>query len=359
MTARRDARTSTTGKRPRQADIARLAGVSQGTVSLIVNGRSDVQIAEETRQRVLDAVEQLGYAVNPAARSLAGGSNRLLGVYTFEAMFPVDHHDFYYPFLVGIEGEAAERGWDLLLFTSATAEDGRRSMYQGNVNRLRMADGCILLGKHSRAEELSRLVREGVPFVYIGRREVPDTPIDYVAADYAAATRDLVARLASLGHRRIAYLPGATAIEPTEDRDAGYWQAVAEHGLDDDPALVRPVDPGAFDEAAVHELYAGGATAFVVHYASPAVEVRRTLEAAGRRVPQDCSLVTLNDPDGDAGEELTGLRLPREEMGAKAVALLLDKLTNVIDQGPRQVALPCHLVKGETIGPPPERRSES
>ena len=82
-------------RRPRQADIARLAGVSQATVSYVLNGRTDRPvIPQQTQERVLAAARELGYVANPSARSLAGGSNRLIGVYTFESVFPIDHHDF-------------------------------------------------------------------------------------------------------------------------------------------------------------------------------------------------------------------------------------------------------------------------
>ena len=130
-------------RRVRQTDVARLAGVSPATVSLVINNRigGNVRISAETQQRVLDAVDQLGYVVDPAARSLAGGHNSLLGVFTFESIFPLIHRDFYYRFLVGIEEEAENLGYDLLLFTSAGNVDGTRRVYSQGVNRLRRGPG--------------------------------------------------------------------------------------------------------------------------------------------------------------------------------------------------------------------------
>src|SRR5262245_48484111 len=107
-------------RRPTQADIARLAGVSQATVSVVLNGRdSDVRISPATRERVLTVIREWGYVANPSARSLAGGRNRIIGVHTFEPVFPTTSVDFYFPFLLGMEQEAADLGYDLLLFTSA------------------------------------------------------------------------------------------------------------------------------------------------------------------------------------------------------------------------------------------------
>jgi LacI family transcriptional regulator len=85
--------------------------------------------SEQTRRRVLDIAEHLGYTVNPVARNLVGGRNRLLGVYTFEAAFPIEARDSYQEFFVGIEHEAELAGYDLLLFTSTAMPGHRRGLY--------------------------------------------------------------------------------------------------------------------------------------------------------------------------------------------------------------------------------------
>ena len=139
-----------TSRRITQRDIARLAGVSQTTVSLVLNNRSseETRIPEETRARVLSVIRETGYVADPVARRLADRHNRILGVFTYEPVFPSATADFYHPFLVGIE-ECAERlGCDLLLLTSVPVIDGRRRIYHED-NRLRLADGCILLGRSS------------------------------------------------------------------------------------------------------------------------------------------------------------------------------------------------------------------
>ena len=95
---------------------------------------------------MLHAIRQTGYVADPVARRLAARHNRILGVFTYEPVFPTGSRDFYHPFLVGIE-ECAERlGCDLLLLTSAPVADGRRRIFHDD-NRLRLADGCVLLGR--------------------------------------------------------------------------------------------------------------------------------------------------------------------------------------------------------------------
>jgi DNA-binding LacI/PurR family transcriptional regulator len=352
--------------RRRQSDIARAAGVSQATVSMVLNGRTGrgAAISTDTRERVLAAAAELGYAGNPAARSLAGGRNQLLGVFTFESVFPAESADFYHPFLVGVEREAEAEGYDLILFTSATGADGRRRIYRDSFNRLRMADGCVLLGYERDRSELDRLAGEDFPFVVIGRRDVPGRDVAYVAADYTGPTAEAVGRLAALGHRAIGYLGSGLDAEHVLDREAGYRQAVVTHNLDRDPRLhVSPARALRLDD--LRALLGLGVTAFLTE--DDAI-LRRLLEltrAVGLHAPDDFSLVTLVDPSPlrpDAAG-VSALRVPRLEMGAAAVRMLGGMLSDSPQDGadarqPRRLVLPCDLAAGTTTGPPPGPRPD-
>lgn len=342
-------------RRPRQADIAELAGVSQATVSLILNGRdAGWQIALETRVRVLQAAKQLGYVADPAARKLAGGSNQLLGLYTFEPVFPVNHRDFYYPFLRGVEEEAANSGFDLLLFTSA-GPDGSREIYRDGVNRLLLADGCVLLGRHAPMGELTKLVMANFPFVFIGRRDIPGGGLTYVTSDYASATAEIVEHLAELGHRKVLYLGEAKTREPSVDRQRGFELGVERLQLD--PALTAIYRGGA-DSITPQQLrtwLADGVTAFCCEvFLADAFD--GAAKALGAAAPKDFSLAVLGDRPGytSAEDDWTRFSIPRREVGDAAVRLLLE----LLDTGPtrleaREVLLPCRFVDGKTTGPPP------
>ncbi len=336
-------------RRPTQVDIARRTGVSQATVSLVLSGGSaSDQIAEATRQAVLAAASELGYAVNVAARSLKRGRNHLLGLYTFEPVFPTDQRDFYFPFLLGVEEETARQGYDLLLFSSVSAGD--RAIYSGGVNRLKLADGCVLLGRNVRRAELAELVREDFPFVFIGRRELDGAELSYVGADYVTATRELTAELIRLGHRRILYLRAVEDTEPTLDREAGYRQALAAGGLEDD--LIRVLDDSSdLTPAFVRRWVDDGVTAILVE---PSEDNRLTtaLDGIGTRFPADCSIALLGDPPSWTPDlrDWTRFSLPREEMARTAVRLLVDLLEDS-DGTPQQVTLPCSFVPGDSIGP--------
>lgn len=344
-------------QRPRQADVARLAGVSPAIVSLVVNGRVDgnVRISAETQGRVREAVRRLGYVPNPVARSLAGGRNHLLGVFTYEPVFPLQQQNFYYPFLVGIEEEAEAQGYDLVLFTRANGAGGRRVIYQGGVNHLQLADGAVLLGTNEDREELTRLLRDGFPFVFVGRREVSGGEVSYAAADYAGATVDLVSRLVEQGHRRIAHirLPGDN--ESAQDREAGYRLAHERFGLPLDERAIHHGGPEDITPELVGCSLAGGITAFVVADTRLAARLLEVARLLGKEAPRDFSLATQGDTAGDA-EAIPGVTtfaIPRREMGAAAVRLLVERLARPADPGPRRITLPCAFVPGRTVGEAP------
>ncbi|MFG1619809.1 LacI family DNA-binding transcriptional regulator [Nonomuraea wenchangensis] len=348
-------------RRATQVDIARRAGVSQATVSLVLSGGAvSDQIAESTRQAVLAAAAELGYSVNIAARSLKGGRNHLLGLYTFEPVFPTDQRDFYFPFLMGVEEETARQGYDLLLFSSVSSGD--RAIYTGGVNRLKLADGCVLLGRNVRREELAELVREDFPFVFIGRRELPGAELSYVGADYVTATSDLVAELVRLGHRRILYLREPVDTEPTRDREAGYRQGLAAAGIEVDESLIHELaDPADLSPAFVgHWTGTAGVTAILVEPSEDnrlTTALDATSTAATMHFPDDCSIALLGDPPSWTPElrDWTRFSLPRADMARTAVQILVDLLGDPHGAA-RQVTLPCSFVPGDSIGPAPDRR---
>lgn len=343
---------------PTQVDVARRAGVSQATVSLVISGGAlGTQVAEGTRRAVLRAAAELGYTVNAVARSLKGGRNRMLGLYTFEPVFPVGQRDFYFPFLLGVEEATAAYGYDLLLFSSATS-DGNRRIYAHGVNRLKVADGCVLLGRHLHRDDLAELAKEDFPFVFIGRREVPGVELSYVAADYVRATSDVVANLSRLGHGQLAYLKLTDDDqEPTRDRAEGFRQGLAEAGIPDDHVVVHPIqDPATITATVLEEWLAAGITALLVEPAeddTAIVAVERAAAEAGIRIPRDCSVVLLGDPpfSDPAGRDWTRFSLPREDMGREAVRLLLE-LLDAEDGDPRRTSVGCTQVAGDSVAEP-------
>jgi DNA-binding LacI/PurR family transcriptional regulator len=340
-------------RRPTQADVAARANVSPAIVSLVINGRvnGNVRVSAETQQRVWDAVREMGYVANPVARKLAGSQNRLLGVFTYETIFPLAHHDFYYPFLEGIEEEAQVQNYDLLLFTR-TDPNGERSIYKDGVNSLQIADGAILLGTHKEYTELPRLLDEEYPFVFVGKRQMPDREISYVAADYVTATREVISYILGKGHHRIAYLHQAGRIAAQEEREAGFRLAHEEKGIPYLEALCRPHEKEEITPALLQQYLAAGMTALVTDHTNLPL-LQKAIAALGMRIPQDLSLAVLGDPLNDVRglTAVTGFSIPRPEMGRQAVRLLIDLLSDECGPSPRHITLPCTFVEGETVIP--------
>ncbi|WP_416901189.1 LacI family DNA-binding transcriptional regulator [Micromonospora echinospora] len=340
--------------RATQADVARLAGVSQATVSLILNGGENGRrrVGEQARQRVLDAIRMTGYVANPAAQRLAGGRTRIVGVFTYEPVFPRDSRDFYHPFLIGVEAQAEALGCDLLFFTGTPSPQGGQRLLGDGSRRLGIADGCVLLGRYDDKRDLADLLDRDFPFAFIGRRESTAGPVPYVGADYRTATREVVERLFALGHERVGFLGDLRRDEPSVDRAEGYHQAVRAAGR-------RPVvldGTGLSGGEALDLLGDNGLTAAVIWPSGLAPAIRAAALARGLSVPGDLSLAQLGDAESETPDDVewTGFRIPREEMGAAAVRLLYEQLVSAapLTADALQRSLPCTVLTGTTAGPP-------
>ena len=343
-------------RRPRQIDVARLAKVSPAVVSVVVNGRTDtgIRVSAETERRVQEAIRALGYTPNQLAASLARGESRMLGVFTFEPVFPDRTGGFYFPFLVGIEEEAEAQGYDLLLFTSASIDGDRRRLYRDGVNRLQLADGAVLMGREEDKGEIRALAEDGYPFVYVGRRVIPGAEISYVGAEYARATGDIVRHLAEFGHRRMAYVGDPAPAQAEQDREHGFRDALAGLAANaTEPCVWRPQAEDATSTVLDAALRAG-ITAILAETEAIAERLSAECRARGLDVPEDLSMAVLGAPS--RSDELpiawTTFRIPRADMGRHAVRLLLQVLAADRSE-PTRIMLPCTFVPGESTGPAP------
>lgn len=331
-------------RRLTQKDIARLAGVSQATVSFVLNGSPENanRIPPETRERVQKVIRDTGYVADPVARRMVKGLNRILGVFTYEPAFPSAQADFFTPFLLGIEEAAQELGYDLLLLTGAGV---KRRIFGDNV-RLRLADGCIILGRQFDRDELTRLVAGDFPFVAVGRRDDAGGPVPYVGGGYVAATAALVERARTMGHHRIAYVGLNEGAESTVDRWIGFEPALDGAELVHTQfAVAQP--PGETLDA----LLAAKATCVFFTELADAIAVDAVARHRGISVPGDLSIVVLGNHirAEEHGRRFTSFSIPREAMGRAATEMLVRRVEN--DAPVEQVLLDCAIVEGDTLGP--------
>lgn len=351
-------------RRPTQADIAKAAGVSPAVVSLVINGRTDgkIRISEVTQERVLAAIREFGYAPNLAARRLAGGRSGLLGVFTYEPVFPMHETNFYYPFLVGIEEQTEALGFNLLLFTGARNDAGRRQIIRDGINMLQVADGAILLGTNEDREELARLVKDQFPFVFVGRREIHGHPVAYVAADYTNGAIAMVEHLVHHRHANIMYLRSPCENESAADRERGYREGCRTSGLPDSAKQITYLADDGPTAEDLQQWIRTGVTAFIAENMPIADMLLERAASAQLSAPAHFSIAALGNT-GDSSGDLRGvttLDIPRREMGARSVDLLTSILYVPHSGESRQLTLPCPVIPGVTVGDaPPARPAEA
>ncbi|MEI7849040.1 MAG: LacI family DNA-binding transcriptional regulator, partial [Chloroflexota bacterium] len=204
-------------------------------------------------------------------------------------------------------------------------------------------------------EELYRLRREGNHFVYVGRRDVPGTSISYTAADYVTATRQLTELMFNAGHRQVIYICLDRIIESNQDREQGFFSAYQQRGftLPDEPVL--RIDPEQISVETVQTLLKRGITAAAVENDSLALALWAALKNLGLSVPADFSITLCGNPQRaiDNSPQWTMFTIPRREMGQHAVRLLVRQMQNSGHYEPESIDLPCTIVPGQTIAPPP------
>jgi len=208
----------------------------------------------------------------------------------------------------------------------------------------------VLLGIAHDSSDLARLATDGYPFVHVGRRSVPGVEFPWVGADYRTATAQIVARLIELGHRRVGYLGYHGRMEAVIDREDGYRSACATAGIPQLPLFGRAGDLTTewFDLA-----IANGMTAFVAEEEPYAERLGEFARLRGLSIPEDLSVVVLRGVSGGPRDRSwSALGVPRNEMGRRAVRLLVEILTEPDVPREHQLLLPCARPSGATIAQP-------
>jgi DNA-binding LacI/PurR family transcriptional regulator len=323
-------------RRVTQADVAARAGVSRALVSLVLRDASNV--SDHRRQVVLDAMAELGYRPNAAARHL-GRRTHTIGVVVQDL-----HYPFFAEVVDGIQSSATEHGLQVLINTGLRDPDIERAAIETFLE-LRM-DGIILISPGMPDDRLLD-VAGVVPMVLVGR-PLDDGAVDSVVTDDRRGGRLATRHLLDLGHRRIlnvtADVPNASSI----GREAGYREAMAEAGLADAARTVRDGN----DVLAAASSWPGEprATALFGHNDFVAVDAWARLVAAGEPAPA----VVGYDNTNFAGLpllSLTSVDQPRLLMGRTAVEMLTERVAGRTDS--RHEVLSPTLVERRSSHPPP------
>lgn len=344
-------------KRPTQADVARLAGVSRATVSYVINGLTGTQvpISEKTRQRVLEAAEQLGYVPDANARALRLGSTKALGL-----IIPDIRNPHFWETVDGVWREARISGYHLFLSSMDLNADYGKEVFK-NLSHRRV-DGFILMGSLvEQSKEAERLLlqlrKQCLPIVEISDHFREDH-VDQIISDYRSATFEAMELLFSLGHRRIGLIYGVAKPDLALDRLQPYKEAFKSSNIEVDESLIIRCGPTLEDGyQAVFFLMKreNPPTAILVINDLLAIGALRALADLCLSVPQDVSLVSYDDiPQAEyLIPRLTTASKDAVQLGRKAVRLLLERIQNP-ERPYKKVVLPSHLVVRESTGPVPK-----
>jgi DNA-binding LacI/PurR family transcriptional regulator len=332
---------------PTLVDVAHLAGVSKSTASRILAALpvSRVPYAPQTRQKVLEAANKLGYKPSKLARGLTLAKTGIVGL-----VVPSLTDSFFPGVTAAIETRLAERGYSVIL--APTQADSR-------VEGARIEDllgwrveGLIVAPAQETADAGAfwQLWQHKTPFVLLDR-SFPDTPFASVTTDDESGATLAVEHLLAIGRRRIAWAGGHLSISTNRLRHAGYSATLIRHGIFPDPAyafVVPPAESGG--HGTLESLLAIGPRPDAVFCFSDriAMGVLEACRLHGVRVPQDLAVVGYADlpHSSQLKTSLTTVRQPQQTIGQRAADLLLACMDGQSPQQP--VVVPVELVIRES-----------
>lgn len=302
-------------------DVALRAGVAVGTVSNVLN-RPD-QVSEATRVRVLDAIAELGFVRNETARQLRAGSSRTVGLVVLDMSNP-----FFTDVARGVEEIVDAAGLSLILCN--TDDQPARERTHLTALAEQRVQGVLITPTAELSDEIAALRERGVPVVLVDRR-APDGDSCAVSTDDVLGGRLAAEHLLERGHRRIAFIGGASGLPQVQERHAGVVEAVSEQ-QDAQLTVFSPAEltvAGGREAAArIVGVPAGRRpTAAVCANDLIALGVLQEMVRHDVRVPDEFAIVGYDDIDfaAAAAVPLTSVSKPRQELGRRAAELLLDE----------------------------------
>lgn len=339
-------------KRPTQLDVAREAGVSRATVSYVVNGQTDgrIPISEDTRLRVLEAIEELDYEPDARAQALRSGNTK-----TIAFIIPDLRNPHFCDYASGIEQAARNSSYHMLLSSTAMDEEYAVDIFKGLARRridgLILASSFIVMSEEAQ-KTLAQLRERQLPIVELSDQY----HVDCVVCEYREATQEVLAHLLSLQHRRIGMIYGVEAPELGDDRLMPYEETLKSAGLFDQ-RLIAECGPAIEDgyQAALRLLQLPARpTALIAINDLLAIGVLRAAGDLGLSIPTDLSLVSYDDiPMAKyMVPRLTTVSKDALRSGREAFKLLLERIQDPDRPRQRQVS-PARFIVRESTGPAP------
>lgn len=332
---------------PTQKELAKLAGVSAGTVSNVISGT--VPVSEGTRQKVLKAIEALNYRPNLIARSLKMNRTQTIGMVVPDITIP------FFPKIVrGAEFAARERGYFVTVVDSEGSASREIDLIQ--LLRAQRVDGILLIvsGSNKRSAENSALILTDLPVVCLDR--VPDgLEVDSVSVDDRNASEMAVSHLMAMGHKRIAIITGPLTLKNEQERLRGYRRAFHKRGLPIHDSLIWT---SSFDLEEIMSVCQAGLlkpskrpSALFATNGVTGIGALRSIYSAGLATPKDIAYVTFDEltPEDIFRPGITSVVQPAFDIGFRGMQILVDRMNTEATGGPRKkVRLPARLVVRES-----------
>ncbi|MFC4041462.1 LacI family DNA-binding transcriptional regulator [Dactylosporangium siamense] len=329
-------------------DVARLAGVSHQTVSRVLNDHPSV--SQTTRQRVLDAVRQLGYRPNAMARGLAGRRSRIVGVVSFDTLL-------YGPAatLLGVERAARTAGYGVSIATVERIDRPAVMSATGALAEQSVA-GVVVIAPQTAATAALRNMPAGMPAVAVEA----DTggAIPTISVNQIAGARMAVEHLLRLGHRTVWHLSGPRDWLETRGRIDGWRAALVAAGSPVPPLMTGDWSARSGHEAGMRLAARGDVTAVFAGNDQMALGMMSAFHERGIRVPDDVSIVGFDDIPEAAylSPPLTTVRQDFDEVGRRCMAALLrlieaDRLEGPARSAADPVVAPSLVVRHSTAAP--------
>ena len=323
------------------AEVAVRASVSPATVSRVLNG--DMRVGRAYRERVLEAVTELGYRPNQLARNLRRQRSGTIGVIVSDIENP-----HFGEALRAIEDRAFDAGYRVLVCNTDEQAAKQRAYLETMIDERVL--GVIIAPSDPSGPQIAALLDLGIPVVAFDR-EVADPRADAVLAENVKASRTAARVLMDEGHRDVAFITGRPDVETGAERLLGYELAMRDAGV-----ALRVVEGGfRLDaaRAAVSDLLAGDPrpSALVVANNLMTLGALHAIRAARLRVPEDVAVVGIDDPAWAAlvDPPLTTLAQPVRSMAEDAMELLLERVTGRRTR-PRRIVHPFELRRRASTG---------
>jgi len=309
-------------------DIAEIANVSVATVSRVINNKSK-GVSDETRKRILGLIKQYNYQPSAVARGLATKKSKIIGLIIADITNP-----FYHRLVKGVEDEAHEKGYNLILCDGNNSEE-KEASYLDFLNE-HYVSGIIYNNFHNISKPiLNKVLNSSVPFVSIDSRlDVPGCKCVYL--DNEKAMYELIQYLIDMGHKRIGFITGPIDSYSTEERYKGYLKALKDNQIEIDGRLIIEAD------YVIQEGFNGmnillerdtNMSAVACCNDLMAIGAMESLKEKNIKIPGEMSLVGFDNIDMSrlVTPKLTTIAQPIYEMGREAAKIIIDTIEGKLE----------------------------